>query len=169
MTKAGDATQGTFLGEAFTARYQGGALQELELGDSRFLRSEGAVEFGDPFGQGLPLTGSGATLVLSPSLEGTRTAEPRGVGEDSDCLAAATKWAKAHPDFDVVLGLIDDGARAWPHAWVLNRVSHQELDPSRPPRAESAARYLALPKDHAGRVYLDLLANRRTLRRSGKQ
>lgn len=165
VTQVGATTKGTLLGQPFTARYDRGALSELELGDSRFARREGEVTFGDPFAEGFPITGSGNALSLSPSIKGARRVTPKPSGENEDCLAAAHAWVKAQPDFEVVLGLLDDGKLGWPHAWVRHRTTAEELDPSRPQSADSAPRYLALPPDKAARVYLDLLAKRRTLKR----
>lgn len=165
VIKAGSTARGTLLGQPFTARYERGELQELEVGDSRFARPEGAIAFGDPFATGLALDGRGNAFELSPSVKGARRAMPKPSGENEDCLAAAHAFVGAHPDYEVVLGLIDDGARGWPHAWVKHRTNGEELDPSRPQRADASPRYLALPKDQAARVYLDLLAKRRTLRR----
>ncbi len=165
ITRAGPITQGTTLGQPFTARYEAGALQQLDVGDSRFVRREAQVVYADPFAEGLSVTGSGDALALSPPLKGARRAMPKPAGENEDCLAAAKAWVAEHPDFEVVLGLLDDGERGWPHAWVQHRTSHEELDPSRPQREDAAPRYLALPKDQAPGVYLDLLARRRTLRR----
>ena len=167
VTQAGAITQGTLLGKPFTARYQGKALTELTVGESRFVRREGAVAYGDPFGEGLLLTGNGPALALTPAIKGARPARPKPSGENQDCLAAANGFVTEHPEYEVVLGVIDDGTRGWPHAWVIHRKTGQELDPSRPPRAGQPPRYLALPKDEAAGVYLDLLAKRRTLTRVG--
>jgi hypothetical protein len=167
VMKSGATTKGTLFDQPFTARYQAGVLHELELGDSRFSRraAEEGVRFADPFADGLPLTGKGNALALSPPLRGTRRATPVPSGENEDCLAAANAWVKAHPDYEVVLGLLDDGQRGWPHAWVKHRTRDEELDPSRPQTADAPPRYLALPREEAARVYLDLLGKRRTLRR----
>jgi hypothetical protein len=159
---SGGKVKGTLLGKAFTARYVDGMLQELELGDSRFARREGPVKFSDPFAEGLDLPGQGTALEISPPIKGTRRAAPKPSGENPDCLAAANAWVEANPGYEVVLGLIDDGERGWPHAWVRHRQTGEEVDPSRP---DASALYLALPKDQAGRIYLDLWAKRRTLRR----
>lgn len=165
VSQSGAIATGTLLGEAFTARYDRGALAELSLGASRFARREGPVVFSDPFAEGLPLTGRGSALAIAPPVKGARRSSPSLSGENEDCLAAATGYAKTHPEYEVVLGLLDDGARGWPHAWVRNRETGEELDPSRPPILEAASLYLALPKDQAARVYLDLWGKRRTLRR----
>ena len=94
---------------------------------------------------------------------------PKPSGENEDCLAAAHAWVKAHEEFEVVLGLIEDGGRGWPHAWVKHRTSGEELDPSRPQTADASPRYLALPTEQAARVYLDLLGKRRALLRVSVQ
>ncbi len=165
ITQAGETAKGTLLGQPFIAHYQGGALQQLELGDSRFSRRVGPVVFADPFAEGLAITGNGNALDLVPSLEGARRATPTPGGENPDCLAAAHAWVKEHSGYEVVLGLIDDGRLGWPHAWVIDRARRDERDPSYPPHASPTTRYLALPKEQAAGIYLDLRAHRRTLRR----
>lgn len=160
---AGGRATGTLFGQPFTARYEKNTLQSLELGDSQFVHSDGYVpEYKDPFGEGFALTGSGEELALAPPIEGARRARPTPKGESEDCLAAANAWVKEHPGFELVLGLIEDEGRGWPHAWVRHRDTHEELDPSRP---RAAVRYLALPRSQAPRAYLDLLGKRRTLLR----
>ena len=108
-----------------------------------------------------------STCIFLPPLVSTSSvhagaASPKPAGKNEDCLAAANAWVKEHPGFELVLGLIEDEGRGWPHAWVRNLQTQEELDPSRP---EAAARYLALPKKEAPRAYLDLLGKRRTLTR----
>lgn len=165
VTQAGAMTKGTLLGQPFAARYTKGSLQELTVGDSRFTRQEGAVAFADPFAEGLMVVGRGDALALLPPITGARRAMPKRKGENEDCLAAAKAWVKEHRDFEVVLGLVDDGKRGWPHAWVRHRETGEEIDPSRPQIVDVTPRYLALPTDQAAAVYLDLLGKRRTLRR----
>jgi hypothetical protein len=66
------------------------------------------------------------------------------------------------PSLALVLGLVVEGGRAFPHAWV--RRGTDALDPTLGPEdAEALARraYLALPREAAGLVYLSLLDGRR--------
>lgn len=161
LTQAGEQAAGTLLGQPFLAWYEKNLLQRLELGDSTFVRSDQPVQFKDPFGSGFALTGQGAALALSPAVKGARQARPTPAGKNEDCAAAAHAYVTAHPDFEVVLGLVEDGGRGWPHAWVKHRSTAEELDPSRP----EASAYLALPKAQAARIYLDLLGKRRSLLR----
>ena len=83
-------------------------------------------------------------------------------------FGAAHAWIAVHGrPWELVLGLIEDDGRGWPHAWVLNRATGEELDPSRPKSATGKPRYLALPADRAADVYLELLGKRRALMRVG--
>ncbi len=109
VTQAGPTAKGTLLGQPFTARYHRGALQELEVGDSRFSRNAAPVAFADPFGEGVAVMGSGDALALNPPLKGARRARPTPTGGSEDCLGAANAYLKEHPEFELVLGLLDDG------------------------------------------------------------
>ena len=157
-----EQTKGTVLGQPFTARYEKSLLQTLDIGDSRFVRSDAPVEFKDPFGDGFALPPGDGAWTVSPPLDGVRVAHPTPAGEHDDCLAAATAFVAKNPEWDVVLGLVEDGGRGWPHAWVQHRATGEERDPS---RAKAGGRYVALPKATAPRIYLDLLGKRRTLQR----
>ncbi len=159
--KGKSMTTGTVLGATFTARYEKDLLQTLEVGDSTFVRSDAPVDFRDPFGDGFPIAGNAGDWTVTPPVEGARPASPTPDGEDIDCLGAAHAFVAKHPEWDVVLGLVEDGGRGWPHAWVQHRVTKEERDPSR----GLTARYLALPRAAAPRIYLDLLGKRRTLAR----
>ncbi len=165
IARPGAATSGTLFGRPFTATYKDRALVSLTVGDSRFQRHRGPVTFADPFADGLPITGNGNALALVPPLKGTRRAMPTPDGEALDCLSAANTYVAQHLGFEVVLGLLDDGERGWPHAWVQHHDTQEALDPSRPQLAGVTPRYLALPKARAGAVYLDLLTKRRVLKR----
>jgi hypothetical protein len=161
VRSAGSEVSGTLLGDAFAARYEHGLLQQLQLGESKFVRTESAVEFKDPFGEGFSIKGQGASLSLVPRLKGARSARVSPGGSNEDCLAAAQGWLAEHPDgWELVLGLLEDEGRGWPHAWVRHRASGKEVDPSRP---LAGARYLALPSAVAGAVYVELLGKRRSL------
>lgn len=157
-----EQTKGTVLGVPFTARYEKSLLQTLDVGDSRFVRSDAPVEFKDPFGDGFALPPGDGPWTVSPPVDGVRPAQPLPSGASDDCLAAARAFVAKNPDWDVVLGLVEDGGRGWPHAWVQHRGTGEERDPSRP---KGDTRYVALPQATAPRIYLDLLGKRRTLRR----
>ena len=153
-------TSGTTMGRRFTARYASGRLQELVVGDSRFVRSDEAVEFSDPFGEGFAIEGDGPALGLRPPMRGTRMSAPVGVGSEEDCLVAARAYAKSNgAQWEVVLGLVEADGRGWPHAWVRHRSSGEERDPSR----QTGGAYLALPAERVASVYLELLGKRRAL------
>ncbi len=164
--------KGTTFGNAFVARYDdAGSLIELTEGPSHFVRTSSPLHPGQPYASGFPITGKGAQLTLDPPLEGTRwpAQEPKGTrqtpAEDGTCLEAAQAFIdEAHADYRVVLGLVVDGGRAYPHAWARGKT--HEVDPSaaaqEAPRVNHA--YLELPKGQAGAVYVELLEGRRTLK-----
>ena len=167
VAQTGPKATGTLLGQPFTARYAHGALQQLTLGDSDFLRSDQPVEFKDPFSEGFEISSEGAVLALTPPLKGMRSATVTGAGREEDCFTAAKAWVAARgPRWELVLGLVEDEGRGWPHAWVKDSGTGEEVDPSRPQRP---SRYLALPSDRAAEVYLELLGKRRTLVRVARQ
>jgi hypothetical protein len=78
----------------------------------------------------------------------------------ADCLSAAKALMKATPGAKLVLGVVTEVGRAWPHAWVQER-SGRNVDPTLPPDDPrlSSRRYLVFPKD-AGSLYLALLSGR---------
>jgi hypothetical protein len=75
----GRRVEGTLLGAAFRARYgEGGRLETLEVGDSRFTLAPPGVRLRPPpelFAQGLPVEGTRGGLVLEPPLEVPARAE----------------------------------------------------------------------------------------------
>ena len=153
------------LGKKFTARYRNGRLDRLEFAQSQFVRSDQPIDFKDPFGEGFPILGKGSALGLSPPLEGTHLSHPTALQTpQEDCLRAAREFLADHGlNWELVLGLIEDDGRGWPHAWVRHRTTRQELDPSRSASAGEPPRYLALPADRAAQVYLELLGKQRAL------
>jgi hypothetical protein len=94
------------------------------------------------------------------------SADWKDEGQDvGGCLAHARRFVAqakaAGHDAELVLGLVVDGGRAYPHAWV--RAGGTELDPTLM-RPVTAGEYLAL--DDAGQRYLELLeGTRRVVRR----
>ena len=84
---------------------------------------------------------------------------PDGPG---NCLERAEGIRAGEPErWQVVLGLVEDDGRFWPHAWLLEQTTGRHLDPSlnQPERR----RYLAFPTDQAGQLYLELLDQSRQL------
>lgn len=167
----GPTTKGTLSGAGFTARYAtDGILEALDLQGAHWRRVEGPTErpTENPFTRGVAAV-AGAS-VLAPTMEGVTLTEvtPRGIGEDEDrrrCLVLAREALVGHPARNLVLGLVLEGGRAYPHAWVDEQ--GVALDPSVP--AGDAVlherRYLALPTERAGSVYLELFSGRRRLAR----
>ncbi|MBL9038083.1 MAG: hypothetical protein JNG84_06185 [Archangium sp.] len=160
---------GTIDGQAFTARYTpDGALASLSLGAVRFEASTAEVLEGrDPFAAGFEvLAGNGAPMV-EPPVPGVRARQVRGVdvasAEGESCLELARRVVKARQAKRVVVGLVIDGGRAWPHAWV-ELANGEQRDPT-VSAADAPRWYLELPSD-AGKRYLELVAGtRRVVRR----
>lgn len=113
---------------------------------------------GDPFGAGFPL-GKGP-VALAPSA-GERLVKVAPIAEqrvdDTACLEAARSWVQEHGG-EVVLGLVLEARRAWPHAWVRRADGHF-VDPSSD--SLDGRRYLLLPSENAGTTYLELAAGAR--------
>lgn len=168
MTVDDGVVTGTLAGKPFTATYdEGGALASLTLGAARWdatsLASRPPGE-SSPFTRGFALTGRSGEVALAPPLDGARRLEapPEGVGDNAfvgrlRCLVAARRYVDTHAGATLVLGLVVENGRAWPHAWA--RLGARDVDPSVLPDDEvlSKRQYLALPEGQAGRVYLELL------------
>ncbi len=160
---------GTIAGTAFQAEYDdAGALTRLEVASVRFEASEAPLPArADPFAQGFAVSGAGAgpgSLRVEPASPGVAevsVAPLGGYGPDDDDPRSCLELARAEvakSSGSVMLGLIIEGDRAWPHAWV--KTSKGALvDPSAPVR-RATRQYLAFSRD-AGRLYLELLASRR--------
>lgn len=167
----GGVGRGTALGAPFAAAWSSdGALARLEI--SGAVYTPGAAWTGqDPWAAGLAIEGKKGKLSLSPPLAGAALVDPppRATGAapvTEDCLAlAGAEVALAAGKKEVVLGLVVEGDRAWPHAWVRALGSGAHEDPSVPAGERPARAYLALPAGSAGRVYLDLLNGRAKLAR----
>ena len=183
----GEVVRGTALGERYLARYDGEGLVSLELGRTRFTRAEGQPR--SPGIQllldGVEVSGRAGALAWSPALGPARPelsrskltlAELRelarriGEGPRADwCLGAATAFVEeaGQGSAAVVYGVVADGGRAYPHAWVrvLPREGEAlELDPALG-RPVSPDTHLAIsagaPPGAAGAVYLELSSGRR--------
>lgn len=160
---------GTVAGKPFTARYdEHGQLTRFEVGAARWEATTKPASpppaDANPFTRGFDVVGASGAVTLTPSLEGARrlTTPPVGVGDQPSvgrlrCLVAARRFVESHPGATLVLGLVVEDGRAWPHAWA--RLGAGEVDPSVLPDDEVLAtrQYLALPSEEAGRVYLELL------------
>jgi hypothetical protein len=165
----GAVATGTVAGRRFTARYdERGQLERFEVGAARWEASTAPVKApplgANPFTRGFDVVGAEGAVALRPALDGARrlSSPPEGVGDEASvgrlrCLVAARRFVDSHPGATLVLGLVVEDGRAWPHAWA--RIGAREVDPSVRAKDEVLARrqYLALPAEDAGRVYLELL------------
>jgi hypothetical protein len=187
--------EGIALDESFHAVYRGGVLETLDLGEARFTRLLAAPELDGATGlwaRGIPLPGGRGQVAFEPSLSlpsqpslpssrGRSWAERLlkefgAVQKDEICLAVSKRlldWLEERGVHGVlVLGLLLDAGRAWPHAWVRAEGPNEEpVDfdatwgrPAEPPG------YIALQSVaagaqglEAGQVYLDLVTGKRRL------
>lgn len=158
------------MGRSFRAEYDAsGELLELRIGKSRFFRSSKPIRLGQPYSKGFATHGRGKQLSLEPSAEGVRWPLdlPRGtrtepLEQPDDCLEVARKYLQSAPSFHLVLGVVVEGDRAFPHAWVNDGVN--DFDPTAKVSSPTRnTRYLAFPSEQAGQLYLDLLEGRRRL------
>ena len=163
-TRAGG---GTIAGRPFTSAYDAsGRLTWLELSGVRFEASTQALPSrADPFAEGFELSGSGPALRVEPAAKGVEQVKVTGVNvvadDDASCLELARAYSAKTQDAQVVLGVVIEGGRAWPHAWVKTaRGAH--LDPTISSAEPTRRRYLAFNAD-AGRLYLELLSGQRKL------
>ncbi|GMU62855.1 MAG: hypothetical protein AMXMBFR34_46180 [Myxococcaceae bacterium] len=174
--REGATDTGQLAGQPYSARYDArGKLATLTLGKARFEARAAPTTLpppeANPFTRGFPLEGTAGPAALEPPLGGARRLDkpPRGAGDAESvgrvrCLIAARRYVASHPKAEVVLGLVLEDGRAWPHAWV--RELGVEVDPSVAPgdAVLKARQYLALPPGEAGRVYLELLDGTRRVR-----
>ncbi len=192
----GSGAKGTLFGEAFFAEYDGaGGLISFTRGLARFHRVDPATALGawkDPFAGGFAIDGATGALALAPPPRAPAPSPPpkaatwdardaarlaRGVrasfpgARTPRCLRVAERYvARAREkgrEAELVLGLVKDGARAYPHAWVRAWTSDGvvELDPT---LGVSVMRSTHLPLADAGRVYLELLAGERRIIARGR-
>jgi hypothetical protein len=191
---SGEELEGIALGQSFHAVYQEGVLEVLELGQARFQRLREAPSldgatglwakgFVSPAGRGelgLEPPFSLPRQPAAPSPRGRAWAEGllRDFGPaptDERCLDSAQRLLSYLEERGghgvLVLGLLLDAGRAWPHAWVRVEGPYAEavdVDPAWgrlvPPG------YLALEMVaagghglQAGQAYLDLASQTRRL------
>ncbi len=181
--------RGTVLGKPFVARYEADRLVTLEVADARFVRAEAPPDRGvDVFRDGFPVAGSEGPLVLKGrSVEKSRLPEGRAFPsvERAESLAAQVRRLEpgnclAHARLFVerarasgyaaalVFGVVVEGDRALPHAWVRIEAGRREveLDPTLK-IAVTPTTHLALGAEgSAGQAYVDLLAGRASVRRA---
>jgi hypothetical protein len=157
---------GTIAGVRFTAAWAAtGGLEWLELPDGvRFEAGDVPLEAADLFHAGFAVTGAGPRLTLAPALPGAqvlaRAPTPSGRDTPGACLDEARAAVARDAGLTLVLGVVVEAGRAFPHAWVRRGEVHE--DPSLLAPAPGR-QYLALPPAQAGQVYLELLAGRRAV------
>lgn len=171
-----DLRLGTLDDVPFTARYAKGRLVAIELAAAKWTASDEPARRGaaQPFIDGYAVEGDGPRVSLEPAVKGALVLKrsPTGTGTDSTvgrerCLVAARKALAAHGEgAELVLGLVLEDGRAFPHAWF--RQGDQHFDPSVLRGDEVLAKrvYVSFPRELAGRLYLELLDGKRTVRRS---
>jgi hypothetical protein len=187
--------EGIALDEPFHAVYRDGVLESLDLGQARFtrLRTQVAVDGATGlWASGIPLPGGTGMVAFEPSLSlprqpsapstrGRTWAEKLlkdfgGAQKDERCLEASQRllaWMEERGVHGVlVLGLLLDAGRAWPHAWVRAEGPYEE-----PVDIDAAWGRLVVPQGYialqavaegahgleAGQVYLDLVTGKRRL------
>lgn len=164
------------LRAAWDARGRLRAVDVLDPGGavvSRFEQSELEPVAGrDPFGDGFLVTGVGPRVTVDPDAK-ARVVEVEGVTmatrATGSCLSAARTWVQAHAGDAVQLGVVIEGDRAWPHAWVRQqggRFVDPSLEPTSP--ALGARVYVAFPDAAAGTLFLELAAGSRHVKRSAR-
>jgi hypothetical protein len=165
---------GRLDGVPFAASYERERLVALELPGARWARLEGSAPHGQPrqvFGRGFLVRRAPGPVRLEPALPGARlVTEPvTGTGGGGSlgrqrCLSLAKQAVAADPHLELVLGLVLEAGRAYPHAWV--RDGHRHQDPSilaADTGTLGRRAYLELPRSVAGRAYLELVAGTLTV------
>jgi len=101
----------------------------------------------------------GPALWVDPPVPGMNmrpVTTMKGVKVKGNCLERAEAIAKQSPGrYEVVTGLVEDGERMWPHAWLLELESRIEYDPTLPDAEHH--RYIEFPRGAAGEAYVKLL------------
>jgi hypothetical protein len=167
----GGRVEGTLDGVAFTAAYAGGQLAAVAVGPVRFERVRDAPALPEgrpgPFVEGFEVAAGPSGPRLAPPLPGAgrvRVEAAEGPGSRRRCLAVAREAVARDPSLQLVLGLVVEGGRAWPHAWVRRGGRHLDVTLGAADGPVLARRsYLELPREAAGQVYLELLDGRRRL------
>lgn len=161
-TRTATRVTGSIDVQRFDAEYRDGALQRITVGSATWRAVKTAVKPGatNPFAAGLAVPEG--NLALSPPVAGAKwlSTTPRGVGRGDDvqrarCLVLAREAAARQRDATVVVGLVVENGRAWPHAWLST--NEGMVDPSVLAGDEAPQRrYLLLPTATAGATFLAL-------------
>ena len=166
-TRAGG---GTIAGRAFRSAYgPGGQLLWLELPGVLFEASARELPArADPFAEGFAVSGEGPTPRVEPPVKGVELVHAAGVsieaGDDQSCLELARAYVARHATTTVVLGVVIERGRAWPHAWVKT-AKGEHFDPTVAPDEANPRQYLVFSRDAAS-LYLELLSGQRRVTRS---
>ncbi len=163
--RVGDQWQKT----PFSAQYTDhGELQELKLLGLRYVASEVALgvlkrDESNSFVRGFDVHVSGIGVRLVPTQRNARGVSVVAAGSKAmvafqNCIEAAHAFRRMKPLAQLQLGVVIEGTKAYPHAWV--QLDGQALDPSVEAGDAVMARrhYLAFDTAQAGRLYLQLLA-----------
>lgn len=159
--------RGKALGEKFSGAWgDDGILETLFIRGVQWRRGETAWTGKNPWVAGFPVTGEGKQVVV----EGTprfwqQSTQPRPVGKrgaKGDCLTLARAFLDANVKgaHELVMGLVVEGDKVWPHAWVRTMSDRVHLDPSVPAGETPDRIYVDLPFRQASQVYLDLLSGK---------
>lgn len=155
---------GTIDGLAFEARYDdAGALARIKVGAATWVAASRPAQPPpeSPFVRGLAVP-AGANRLNNP-FPGARwlAHAPKGIGDEdrvgrARCLVLARETQARRPGSRVSVGLVIEGTRAYPHAWLTE--GNAALDPSVLPGDPvlSTRRYLEVPAEHSGAFYLQL-------------
>lgn len=161
---AGADARGTIDDVPFFATYdEHDVLSRIVVGAARWVAATAPVKPPpeSPFVRGVPAPGGARRLV--PEVPGARwlSSPPRGIGEEhrvgrARCLVLAQEAAERRPGSHVTVGLVIEGERAYPHAWLTE--GGAALDPSVLPDDPVLAtrRYLEVPAELSGDLYLRL-------------
>lgn len=156
--------RGTIAGEAFEAHYDSAELLfAITVGSAKWFEMDAptAPPPESPFVRGVAVP-PGA-LTLDPPVPDARwlTRAPEGVGTPEQvgrvrCLVLARAEQARRPGSQVSVGLVIEGGRAYPHAWVTE--GGRAFDPSvlEGDAILAARRYLEVPAEHAGSFFLRL-------------
>lgn len=181
-----DRDVGSAMGARYRARYRNGELLELELGDASFRRNEGTPPPPpDVFARGIRVKGGEGPLRLTSELPEERRFRPlvatllskerieaailelRAALPDRDLglcleLAEALRQRVGPSASEIVYGLVLDGPRVYPHAWLRVEgpgAAAWLFDPALGGEVHPKT-HLALPTRDPGELYLELWAGR---------
>ncbi len=166
------AITGTVGGIPFSGTWgQDDQLQAISVAGVQWKRVASVPRVGPmvaPLLDGVAVSGTSGPVHLTPAVDGAKVVHVVGIGDRESvgrtrCLTLARSVVQREPGSTVVLGLVIDGGRGYPHAWV--RRGSGDVDPSVLPGETSERSYLELPRGVAGRAYLDLLTGAARLSR----